>query len=222
MVKGVKWASLIDNVELWMAHTADVSSQEAVISSIESVIAVLKEYGDIASNPLPDADAYRLINSSFVHSLYQQSEAGVFNRTGGNTPSEYSRLSDAEWNRLREIGTLKMRPISFASGSDMLTIEDKEQLDQITENVSHYPSFRIEIRGHSGQRGDADENKLLSQSRAESVARYLELTHNISAARMRAIGFGGSRPLVRQADESERAYNYRLPRVELVLLGDEL
>ncbi|GGY66176.1 hypothetical protein GCM10011613_07600 [Cellvibrio zantedeschiae] len=224
MVKGVKWASLAENVELWMAHTAEVPSQEALISSIESVVAVLKEYGDLDANPLPDGDAYRLVNSAFVHGLYQESETGIFKGAAqaNQNANEYAELSDAQWAALREVGTLKMRPISFASGSDILTIEDKEQLDQITENLSHYPSFRVEIRGHSGVRGDAEENKLLSQSRAESVARYLELTHNIPTARMHPVGFGGSKPLVRQSDESERAYNYRLPRVELVLLGAEL
>jgi outer membrane protein OmpA-like peptidoglycan-associated protein/ABC-type nitrate/sulfonate/bicarbonate transport system substrate-binding protein len=224
MVKGVKWASLVDNAEIWLAHTAEVSSQEALINSIESVITVLKEYGDIDANPLPEHDAYRLVNSSFVHELYRQSNSGVFNNTtkSAQFKDEYPALTDAQWAALREVGTLKMRPISFASGSDMLTIGDKEQLDEIAENLSHYPNFRVEVRGHSGIRGDEEENRLLSQSRAESVTRYLELTHSIPTARLRAIGFGGSKPLPRQNNEPDRAYHYRLPRVELVLLGAEL
>jgi outer membrane protein OmpA-like peptidoglycan-associated protein/ABC-type nitrate/sulfonate/bicarbonate transport system substrate-binding protein len=224
MTKGVKWASLADNAEQWLAHTASVSSQEALISTIESVITVLKEYGDIAANPLPDGDAYGLVNSSFIHELYQQSDSGVFNDAAKSARAndEYPTLTEAQWMQLREVGTLKMRPISFSSGSDMLTIEDKEQLDDIAENLSHYPSFRVEVRGHSGTRGDAEENRLLSQSRAESVSRYLELTHNIPTQRMRATGFGGTKPLTKQDNEPERAYHYRLPRVELVLLGAEL
>ncbi len=223
MTKGVKWASLADNAELWLAHTAQVSSKEALVSSIESVITVLREYGDVTSNPLPESDAYGLVNSAFIHELYLQTGVGAFNDAkSAQAKDEYTILSDAQWLALREIGTLKMRPISFASGSDMLTIEDKEQLDEIEESLSHYPSFRVEIRGHSGMRGDEQENRLLSQSRAESVARYLELTHNIPIQRMRAIGLGASKPLTRQNNETDRAYNYRLPRVELVLLGAEL
>lgn len=224
MVKGVKWASLADNAEIWLAHTSGVSSQEALISTIESVLTVLKDYGDLTANPLPDGDAYRLINSSFVHKIYRHSGVNVFNGVNKSAPAkdDYAVLTDAQWTALREVGTLKMRAISFSSGSDMLTLEDKEQLDEIAENISHYPNFRIEVRGHSGLRGDAEENRLLSQSRAESVTRYLELTHSIPASRMRAVGFGATRPLVRQENESDRAYNYRLPRVELVLLGAEL
>lgn len=224
MVKGVKWASLAENAEIWLAHTAEVSSQEALINSIESVISVLKEYGDINTNPLPEQDAYRLVNSTFVHELYKQTGSGVFNdaNKSAQAAEEYPALTDAQWTALREVGTLKMRPISFASGSDMLTIGDKEQLDEIAENLSHYPNFRVEVRGHSGIRGDQEENRLLSQSRAESVTRYLELTHNIPTQRMRAVGFGGTKPLPRQGNESDRAYHYRLPRVELVLLGAEL
>ncbi len=224
MIKGVKWASLADNAELWLAHTAQISSQEALISTIQSVVTVLKEYGDISSSPLPEGDAYGLVNSSFVHELYQQSDVGAFHGAAKSASAvdEYVLLTEAQWNALREVGTLKMRPISFASGSDMLTLEDKEQLDEIEENLSHYPNFRVEIRGHSGSRGDQEENRILSQSRAESVARYLELTHGVATQRMRAIGFGGSKPLARQSNESDRAYYYRLPRVELVLLGTEL
>lgn len=224
MVKGVKWASLADNAEVWLAHTSEVSSQEALIGAIESVITVLKDYGDLSANPLPESDAYRLVNSSFVHELYRQSGANVFNGATKSAQSkdEYAQLTDAQWMTLREVGTLKMRAISFSSGSDMLTIEDKEQLDDIAENLAHYPNFRIEVRGHSALRGDAEENRLLSQSRAESVTRYLELTHNIPTPRMRAVGLGGTKPIARQNNESDRAYNYRLPRVELVLLGAEL
>jgi hypothetical protein len=36
------------------------------------------------------------------------------------------------------------------------------------------------------------------------------------------VGYGASKPLPRQPDESERAYDYRLPRVELALVSEVL
>lgn len=224
MLKGVQWTSLADNAETWMAHSADVASSEALISTIESVVNVLISYGDINHNPLPESDPYRIVNSDFVHRLYLQSETmAISGQQKSNTSADqYEALTPEQWSQLHEVGTLKMRPISFASGSDMMGIEDKERLDDIAENLSHYPSFRVEVRGHSGLRGDETENLALSQSRAEAVARYLELTHGISANRLRASGFGGKKPLKRLPDESERTFNYRLPRVELVLLGSAL
>jgi hypothetical protein len=34
------------------------------------------------------------------------------------------------------------------------------------------------------------------------------------------VGYGGERPLKRVQDESDRAYQYRLPRVELYLASE--
>ena len=122
---------------------------------------------------------------------------------------------------LREVGTLKIRPIVFASGTYDLTLEGKSELDVAIENLKHYPNFRLEIRGHTGTRGDAKQNQILSQERADSVKRYLQITYGISKNRMRALGFGGTKPLQRKSGESFRSYNYRLPRVELVLVAEE-
>ena len=224
MLKGVQWMTLADNAENWMAHSTDVTSNEALISTIESVVSVLTAYGGIDRNPLPESDPYRIINSEFIHRMYLQNNAGGLVSASAltNNADQYAALSPDQWSRLKEIGTLKVRPITFASGSDMMSIDDKERLDEIAENLSHYPSFRVEIRGHSGVRGDEKENLVLSQSRAEAVARYLDLTHSIPTTRIHAVGFGGKKPLQRLADESERSYNYRLPRVEVVLMGSGL
>ena len=224
MVKGVAWASLTDNALNWMAHHADVASNEAAISTIESVIEVLTEYGDLTANPLPDADPYRLLNSSFIHQLYQQNSSG-FTQAADKANVEkrsYAALSAAQWNNMREVGTLKQRAINFSSGSDMLSLDDKMRLDDIANTLSHYPNFYIDIRGHSGIRGDAAANQALSQDRADAVARYLELTHHFSPNRIRATGLGASQPLAKKPGESDRSYFYRLPRVELIFLTEQL
>jgi outer membrane protein OmpA-like peptidoglycan-associated protein/ABC-type nitrate/sulfonate/bicarbonate transport system substrate-binding protein len=224
MVNGVAWISLKDNAEIWLAHDAKVSSREYLIATLESVVRVLQDYGDLSENPLPDADPYRLLNSNFVHELYQESMTGTFQggASTANSSAGYPPLSNMQWGQLKEVGTLKLRPITFSSGSDALTLGDKERMDEIAESLSHYPAFLIEVRGHSGLRGEAEENRVLSQDRAEAVMRYLQLTHAIPENRMRAVGFGGSRPLARGTDESDRSYAYRLPRVELALLAPEM
>jgi flagellar motor protein MotB len=62
----------------------------------------------------------------------------------------------------------------------------------------------------------------LSLERAEAVRRYLAITHELDAHRSRAVGFGGEQPLPRLPGESLRAYTYRLPRVELMLVSEVL
>ena len=89
-------------------------------------------------------------------------------------------------------------------------------------DLEHYPNFRVEVRGHSGTKGDPHANLALSQQRAQAVVRYIEIAHTLDENRIRAVGFGGSRPLQRKPGESNRAYNYRLPRVEIALVREVL
>jgi outer membrane protein OmpA-like peptidoglycan-associated protein len=182
------------------------------------------EYGDFDRTPIPNGDPYRLTNSQFVADLF----GGGLGANGESEPDgvdplarAFEALSDSQWDALTEVGTLKIRPIVFQSGSSELTYEGKQEMDRAVSNLRHYPNFRLEISGHTGQRGDSEANRILSRSRAESVARYLRVTYGLDANRVRAIGRGGDEPLERRPGESDRAYGYRLPRVELTLVAEE-
>ena len=115
-----------------------------------------------------------------------------------------------------------MEAISFRRGTADLAYEGKLELDRLAERLSHYPNFRVLVRGHSGIRGEPRANLQLSQERAEAVARYLMVTYGIDANRLRTLGYGSSRPLPRLPGESDRAYGYRLPRVEVTLAAENL
>jgi outer membrane protein OmpA-like peptidoglycan-associated protein/ABC-type nitrate/sulfonate/bicarbonate transport system substrate-binding protein len=232
VLKGVAWSSLTDNAQRWFGGIVKSGvPEEALLDTIESAISILIDYGDIKRNPLPNEDPYRITNSEYIKVLHEKfSGLQVFNSdvtADQNSISDilnkpFTPLSDQNWNNLREIGTLKVRPIMFASGASDLALDGKLQLDEAAENLKHYPNYRLEIRGHTGMRGDASQNKILSSERADAVKRYLIVTYGIDENRMRPIGFGGERPLHRQGGENQRAYNYRLPRVELVLMAEEI
>ena len=48
----------------------------------------------------------------------------------------------------------------------------------------------------------------------------VELAASKTGDRLRVLGIGSDSPLPRRAGESDRAYSYRLPRVELYLVGE--
>ena len=132
-------------------------------------------------------------------------------------------LSSDGWGKLRRVGAVKVEPIQFRGGMAVLELPEKEKLDRMVETLRHYPKYRISIEGHTGTRGDADVNVQLSQERAESVARYLEVTYTVDPNRMRAVGHGGKKPLRPLAGEDEDAHQkYRLPRVEILFMADPL
>ncbi|WP_144391767.1 phosphate ABC transporter substrate-binding/OmpA family protein [Pleionea sediminis] len=224
MLAGIEWMSLQDNYLEWFGLEAvDGLRNEGVIDSIESTVSILRDFGSVSSSPLPNRDPYTITNSSFVSKLYDS----MMNSNGFGSKQKavdisFDSLSNSQWEKLREIGTLKVRPIVFSSGSDELTLEGKKEIDLAVESLEHYPAYRLKIKGHTSTRGDEKQNMLLSQDRAESVLRYLTITHGIDENRVLAIGYGGTLPLKKQAGESFRAYQYRLPRVELVLVAEEI
>ena len=131
-------------------------------------------------------------------------------------------MTDAEWDALREIGTLRIRPITFQSGHVVLGPEDRKEIENAVETLKHYPNYRVVVKGHTGLRGDKKENKKLSQQRADAVKRHIEAAFRVDSNRLRSIGMGSESPLPRRADESDRAYQYRLPRVEMYLVSESL
>ena len=76
--------------------------------------------------------------------------------------------------------------------------------------------IHVTILGHTGNSGDAAANLELSVARAE-IARTVAADLGIGADRLTVQGLGGGRPLPKQQGESERAYQSRLSRVEVIL-----
>ena len=233
MLKGVRWVSFQENCEKWYGIAAPGGyGEEGLLNTMESTVAILMNAGDFAANPIPDEDPYRLTNSSFLEEMFTQTVSGFTvagakgsgKGSGGVVDSlatPFAALDAAGWEALREVGTLKVEPIVFQAGASEFTILAKQVIDQAVERLRHYPNFRVVIKGHTGTRGDAAENLKLSQERAEAVARYLEVTYGVDANRLRPLGHGGEQPLAMAPGESRRTYEYRLPRVELVLVREE-
>lgn len=229
MLKGVRWVSLEENCNKWFGISVPGSKSETgLLDTIESTVRILINAGDFKSNPLPDKDPARITYSSFLEELYTSSLAGftVAKPGAGSVVNslevKFSPLSSDGWKKLKEVGTLKMSHIIFSPGSSDLNNTAKEVLDETTKSLQHYPSFRILVKGHTAPEGDEEENQKLSRERAEAVARYLNVVFNIDSNRLRAVGLGSSQKLRREPDETNRAWYYRLARVELILVREEL
>ncbi|MBN1522994.1 MAG: OmpA family protein [Spirochaetales bacterium] len=221
MLKGVEWINLVRNAQ-WFGLLQDSSfSKEELVDTVESTIDILIENGDFSGNPLPQRDASTIINSSFVSRLYALGGTGTTDIQYTNSlKKDFSKLSAAEWELLRQVGTLKVRPITFTSGTSDLNGQGEQQVDTIVENIKHYPNFRILVKGHTGTRGDANQNIILSRERAATVANYMITHYNVDKDRIRWVGVGGEEPLVQSSDESSREYNDRLKRVEILLVAE--
>ena len=87
--------------------------------------------------------------------------------------------------------------ITFETNSSALTARSKEQLDVVASALRNdrLKDFNFDVEGHADSRGNPDQNRVLSQQRAESVRMYLVNAQSIPQAKLRAIGKGDSEPM---------------------------
>ena len=230
MLKGVSWVNLHTNARRWFGISSPgTPALENLVDAVESTVQILVDNKDFRDHPIPDEDPYRLMNSRFVGALFLEGLAEPFAAGGPLSPATvatdslekgFPALTAAGWEKLREVGTLKVRPITFQSGTSQLSLEGKTELDKAVRNLKHYPNYRVIVKGHTGRRGDPEANRKLSRERADAVARYLTVTYGIDVNRLQVVGLGANSPLPQQSGETDRAYSYRLPRVELYLVGE--
>ncbi len=220
VMKSIKWINFTENCEDWFGIG---TYNEGLIETIESTITVLRNAGDFKSNPLPDEDPYRLTYRGFLEQLKQGGLGSGFKTTAsgaaelGSIEAKFEPLDEAGWAQLKVVGGLKVGKISFLRGASSLNVKAKEIVDSAVDKLKHYPALRVVIEGHTGTRGDSDRNIKLSQDRADDVKQYLVVTYHVDPNRLRAVGFGGGKPLPRKPGESLKGWRYTLPRVELVL-----
>ncbi len=222
MLSGVRWINYAGNMRWFGLAARDTHRNPEIVDSLQSTIGILKNNGDLKANPLPDGDPYTIINSVFLKGLSQSvTPAGEGGHTdeGDSLTRRFSRLDDDGWGRLSVIGSLKLRPISFRSGTEELDDNGREEVRQLVESVRHYPNFRIMVKGHTGLRGDPAANRALSVKRAGAVRDELVHGFRIDPNRIRILGMGASEPLPKEDSESDASYNSRLKRVEILFLS---
>lgn len=103
--------------------------------------------------------------------------------------------------------------IFFERSKTVILPESLAELDQLATFLLRNPKLKLTIEGHTDRLGDPAQNLKLSQLRTKKVARYLE-QKGVSPERLTAIGYGGSRPLIKGDSKTEIAKNRR---VEFVL-----
>jgi outer membrane protein OmpA-like peptidoglycan-associated protein len=103
--------------------------------------------------------------------------------------------------------------IVFDFDKDALRPESKPTLDEIAKLLRQRPNLRLDIVGHTDNRGTAEYNINLSQRRAANVLSALVYQYGIAPVRLSSRGAGFTAPVASNETEEGRAKNRR---VELV------
>ena len=126
------------------------------------------------------------------------------------TVSEYKEIErDLNLVPFKVGETIVLNNIFFAQASSKLLETSYPELDRLVEILKENATLKIEIGGHTDNRGNAAELLKLSDDRAKSVLDYL-VKEGISDKRVTSIGYGGTLPVSTGTSEIERAKNRRV------------
>jgi outer membrane protein OmpA-like peptidoglycan-associated protein len=101
-----------------------------------------------------------------------------------------------------------LQQIHFAFDKDVIRPESFPIVDAVAEILKQNPKVKIEVQGHTDNKGSAAYNLGLSGRRAASVMRAL-ISRGVDKNRLRSKGYGMTRPIVPNDTEQNRALNRR-------------
>jgi outer membrane protein OmpA-like peptidoglycan-associated protein len=101
-----------------------------------------------------------------------------------------------------------LKNIFFDTGKFDLRPESTSELERLTKMLNDIPTLKIEISGHTDNRGSATMNKTLSENRAKAVVDYL-IKNGINKDRLVYKGYGLERPIETNDTEDGRQQNRR-------------
>ena len=99
--------------------------------------------------------------------------------------------------------------IHFEYNKSKIRPESFPVLNAVVDVLNKNAKIKLEVQGHTDNRGSAGYNKRLSNSRAGSVKKYL-VSHGVPQGRLASSGYGFDRPLVPNDSAQNRALNRRV------------
>lgn len=88
---------------------------------------------------------------------------------------------------------ISLKNVFFDLNKATLRPESFVELNKLVDFMKEHETIKIEIGGHTDTRGDAKDNQILSQNRAQSVVDYL-VKYGIDKSRLIARGYGETQP----------------------------
>lgn len=110
---------------------------------------------------------------------------------------------------VKKVLEFAMSAVQFETGKADLKPESYSVLDQIVTILNDYPGYKINISGHTDDRGAEDANQLLSENRAKSCYDYIA-SKGIKATRLSYAGYGETLPIADNATLQGRRLNRRV------------
>ncbi len=100
--------------------------------------------------------------------------------------------------------------VHFGFNKADLSSKDKEQLDELGQEIPNVKGYIVQIEGRTDSVGNSNYNYELSQRRAAAVTQYLASKYNVPAHKVFIIGLGKDAPVGDDTGAKGRAENRRV------------
>jgi len=119
---------------------------------------------------------------------------------------------ETEINKIAEPieSKIAFQSLEFENGKANILPEMHADLDKIANFLIDHPTFKLVISGHTDSAGKEESNLKLSQARADAIKSYLSKQFQIDAKRITAIGYGSSKPIVKEVTDQQKQLNRRV------------
>jgi outer membrane protein OmpA-like peptidoglycan-associated protein len=105
--------------------------------------------------------------------------------------------------------TFTLQHILFENNKAGLLLQAYPELDKLVQYLNRETTAGIEISGHTDNTGNENQNKILSEARAKTVADYLILK-GIDQTRISYFGHGSTKPIATNDTEEGKLQNRRV------------
>ncbi len=184
---------------------SDLDDRDALIVDLEDEIRELDAaYGGASAD-----------RSKLIRRLEQQARVREQFRQVENmfTSSEAVVLRDGNHLIVRLVG------LNFASNSVKLRTDAETLLIKVQSAIDVFPQCSLTVEGHTDAQGNAAKNLTLSEERAQAVKIYMADVMHIPGFRIKALGYGDTRPIASNKTDAGRARNRR---IDLIIAPEEL
>lgn len=188
---------------LFLAGCASTDSNQGRGAAIGAVV------GSVLGKATGDHDKNRYVWGALVGAIagsaigqYMDQQEQEFKNKLADSGVEVYREGD-------EIHLYLPGSITFATGSAQIEPEFYAVLEDVSDVLNEYPKTTLRIEGHTDDKGSAEYNQQLSQTRAESVKSHL-MSYQVDQRRLSTIGMGEFSPIVPNDSELNRQQNRRV------------
>lgn len=154
-----------------------------------------------------------VVQAGGIYGITISKEGYAFYSEYVNIPAEHTFKEFVRDIKLRKAikgTTMIMNNIFFESGKSTLNIQySKVELDKLVKLLKENPNIKVIITGHTDNVGSPENNKILSEQRANSVKEYLK-QQGINGNIITTKGMGDTKPIADNLTEEGRRKNRRI------------